>query len=147
MTVFLLIQLYSNMFELFVFSIKQGAYQGQQLPKNISDEIQIGTKEDTGYAENNKKFLGTGFGIGGSTTYHNQYFDKNPYYPFHNKGVHEILPDGYTKSEKLHTVGERPHNLLMQATDLRPYVNRSLKARDPFYAEQMNEINKTLSRI
>lgn len=51
--------------------------------------------------------------------------------------------DGYTKSEKLHlnAFGETIEKQ-RYFQELHPYVNRSLKARDPFYAEKIYEHKK-----
>lgn len=134
-------------------SVSGALYRGKQLHEpNLADnlgKLTIGEKEDTGYTENNKSYTqkprsGDDF----NTIYENSYYDKNKYFPtsydkVRDDHVAEPKGDGYTKSEKLHlnAFGETIEKQ-RYFQELHPYVNRSLKARDPFYAEKIYEHKK-----
>jgi len=114
------------------------------LPRDIPGNL--GEKEDTGYIRNNKSYTldPSVSPYKGNTIYANEYVNKmKPFDPWRmrSKNLNELLPNGYTKSEKLHP-SPKIDDVSKQLQSLRPYVNRSLKARDPFYGERIYEHKK-----
>jgi len=115
-----------------------------RLPRDIPGNL--GEKEDTGYIRNNKSYTldPSVSPYKGNTIYANEYVNKmKPFDPWsmRSKNLNELLPNGYTKSEKLHP-SPKIDDVSKQLQSLRPYVNRSLKARDPFYGERIYEHKK-----
>ena len=51
-------------------------------------------------------------------------------------GVSAPATDGYTKNEKTHELG-KVADIQKELQTLHPYVTKSLKGKDQFYAEQM----------
>lgn len=106
--------------------------------------ITIGEKEHTGYSSNNKGYsLPPADANQFATNYGRQFYDKNgelikKHQGLYKSGVFPPSSDGYTKNENVHVSSkaiDRAHEL----QTLHPYVNRSLKTRDPFYAEQIHK--------
>lgn len=104
-------------------------------------KIDIGQNEESGYTHNNKSYCTPNDSQADryNTVYNQGYYDKSrqPITEFgrlNDESVREPQEDGYTKSEKLHPrMGD--YDVTRQLESLHPYVNRSLKARDPFYGE------------
>ena len=121
-------------------------YQGKQLHEpTLVDKLgnlNMGEKEKTGFTENNKTYNIVPNIVGFdkfATKYNADFYDKNnpvrtEYTRLQDDYIGDIQGDGFTKSEKLHSFGKN-ENIGMQLQKLHPYVTRSIKARDPFYAE------------
>ena len=130
----------------FFFSISRSTYKGRQLhdPDNeISGKLvalNLGKKENTGHTDNNQSYTLKPIDSNQfATIYRNTYHDKNQiprteYSRINDACTRDIQENGFTKSEKLHPVTDN-YDESRQLKFLHPYVNRSLKARDPFYAE------------
>jgi len=124
--------------------LSRSTYQGRQIHEpNVRDklgELSLGRKENTGHTDNNQNYLPTSQTDNQfSTLYTYSYYDKNriprnEHSRINDESTKDLQGDGYTKSEKLHPAfGD--YNEGRQLSFLHPYVNRSLKARDPFYGE------------
>lgn len=102
----------------------------------------IGPKQDTGFTENNRKFIQSAdadtllnrF----DTHYKLRYYDRNP--KLINdaflgcRNVANLKENGFVKSTRIQTVGEKPVTVSgKQVSTIHPYVARSLRARDPSY--------------
>ncbi|XP_074662941.1 stabilizer of axonemal microtubules 4-like [Tubulanus polymorphus] len=126
-------------------SIHMNSFKGQQRPglseSDQLDRTNVGTKEPSGYCENNDRYIPVPDSSKRFIThYSTRYWDKNP----HGKereghcrgGVQKLLPDGFTKSTKVHSLGDEV-NSTETLRNLEPYVARSIKARDPFFDDHL----------
>ena len=134
--------------------MNHATFRGQQLHEpNLVDKLgnlTIGEKEKSGYTENNRRYMIMPDIVGFdkfATKYDGEYYNKNnlsktEHARLQGEYIGDIQGDGFTKSEKLHSFG-KDTDVGVQLQQLYPYVNRSLKARDPFYAENCSQ-NKSL---
>lgn len=136
---------YTFLFDFFPFSFSKISYdrkplQGPSLTSKFG-KLELGKKENTGHTDNNKSYYNQPDAASRFNTLYNQgYYDKsrppkNEYSRLNEEGVLEQQDDGFTRSEKLHTKDVDSYDVGKKLQSLHPYVNRSLKARDPFYAE------------
>ncbi|XP_066910668.1 stabilizer of axonemal microtubules 4-like [Clytia hemisphaerica] len=125
-------------------SLSKSIYNGQQTNEPALNEklgnVSIGRKENTGHTDNNKSFWSTpNDSEQYKTVYNDTFFDKNRIPETERSRINDdctrdLQGDGFTKSEKLHpALGSYDEG--SQLRFLHPYVNRSIKARDPFYGE------------
>ena len=122
---------------------------GNNYNKNDSQTVE-GRKQDTGFTENNCKFVQSAKTDESlsrfETHYKLRYYDKNPrlvsdaFARFQNN-VSKQQENGFVKSTRVQTTGnaasKQPsgnyHTYVDTATTIHPYVKRSLRARDPSY--------------
>ncbi|XP_064627223.1 stabilizer of axonemal microtubules 4-like isoform X2 [Lineus longissimus] len=128
-------------------SVAKNYFKGQQRPDGSEADrlarTSVGTKEPSGYCENNDIFVQTSDNPNRFIThYHTRFYDKTPFSTDregHCRGdVQNQLPDGFTKSTYVHSYGPEvnPTGTLRK---LESYVARSVKARDPFYDDHTHD--------
>lgn len=108
--------------------------------------VSVGTKELTGYSENNDKFFETAETTASLRRFHTHYgdrfYDKNPNGEARmgcTRGeIMTQLPDGFTKSTSVHSYGP-DLNTTAQLRGQMPYVARSIKARDPYHDDHTHD--------
>jgi len=135
-------------------SMTAATYRGQSKEQSLGEKLgnaTVGPKEDTGFTDNNCKFVEvaeTPLTLNRfNTLYKNRFSDKTP------KGeqrmgnvkgnVFERLDNGFTKSTFIDKFGPelKPKEEIQK---LEPYVARSIKTRDPFYFSHNHEDKKRL---
>nr|XP_058963172.1 protein phosphatase 1 regulatory subunit 32-like [Pocillopora verrucosa]XP_058963173.1 protein phosphatase 1 regulatory subunit 32-like [Pocillopora verrucosa] len=142
---------YSNMVNPHAFaSTAKISFKGKQ--RNDPTEAErlgntsTGTKELTGYSENNDQYFETAETTDSlkrfETHYNAKHYDMNP------RGEDRLgttdgnvmiqLPNGFTKGTSVHTLGPDV-NTTAELRWHKPYVSRSIKARDPYYDDHTHD--------
>lgn len=142
---------YSNMANPSTFSsIAKISFKGKQRTDPTEAErlgnVSLGTKELTGYSENNDQYFETAETAESlrrfNTHYNAKHYDMNPRGD-DRKGrtegnVFTQLPNGFTKGTSVHSFGPE----IDTTAELRwqkPYVARSIKARDPYHDDHTHD--------
>lgn len=147
---------YSNLVHAKVYpSMSSGTYRGlQRGEETLTDKlgnVSIGRKEETGFTENNCRFVQTAE-TGNSlqrfnTEYTKRYSDQNPKGDDrmgHTQGnAMEQLGSGFTKATEVQGFGA-DINSTEQLRKLHPYVARSIKAKDMYYDSHVHDNKKNL---
>ena len=128
-----------------MYTGKQIGAPGSDMSGNLG-ALSLGKKEMTGHTENNQSYTRQPVSNVDNdqfkTIYNGTYRRQNPrstteYPRINDESAMDLQGNGFTKSEKLHQTCDKG-NLYDEGRQLKflhPYVNRSLKARDPFYGE------------
>jgi len=128
-------------------SIATNIFQGQQQPSvNESDRLArtaVGSKELTGYCENNDRFIQTSDNPARFIThYMTKFIDRNPKGADREGqtwgGVMRQQADGFTKSTNVHKYGNEA-NSTATLRNLHPYVAKSITSRDPFFDNHVHD--------
>ena len=122
------------------FSLSRSIYNGKQIHDPDIGALNFGKKENSGHTGNNKSYaLRPIDNEQFKTVYKDTFHDQNrkprtEYSRINDECTRDLQENGFTKSEKLHPVIDN-YDEGRQLIFLHPYVNRSLKTRDPFYGE------------
>jgi len=122
-------------------TITESVFKGVQtnFPKS-EGRLLLGRKEDTGYTENNCKFIETAetaplldrF----NTHYKLRFYDKNPAVlckDLNKATTMQQAQNGFTKSTCVQSFG-KPRDRSEELHEMHPYVARSTRSRDPYFS-------------